>query len=77
MIKNNAPLPNMKQAIANLINVFIFTMFDVRWGYNNIRIKHRDQYKAAFKTCFGVFELNVMFFGLTTAAFISVGVTSR
>jgi hypothetical protein len=27
-----------------------FTKFDVRWGYNNIRIKAEDQWKAAFKT---------------------------
>jgi hypothetical protein len=67
MVKNNAPLPNMKQAIADLADSFIFTMFNVRWGYNNVWIKDGDQYKAAFKTCFGVFEPNVMFFGLTNS----------
>jgi hypothetical protein len=50
-----------------LADSFIFTTFDVRWGYNNIRIKNGDQYKAAFKTCFGVFEPNIMFFGLTNS----------
>jgi hypothetical protein len=66
-VKNNALLPNMKQAITDLADSFIFTTFDVRWGYNNIRIKDGDQYKAAFKTCFGVFEPNIMFFGLTNS----------
>ncbi|THG99543.1 hypothetical protein EW145_g7243 [Phellinidium pouzarii] len=33
-------------------------------GYNNIRIKEGDQYKAAFKTICGLFEPTVMFFDL-------------
>jgi hypothetical protein len=37
---------------------------DMRWGYNNIRIKDGDQWKAVFKTQQGLFELMVMFFGL-------------
>ena len=41
-----------------------FTKFDIRWGYNNIRIKEGDQWKAAFKTNIGLFEPMVMFFGL-------------
>jgi hypothetical protein len=44
-----------------------FTKFDIRWGYNNIRIKDGDQPKAAFKTNRGLFEPNVMFFGLTNS----------
>ena len=41
-----------------------FTKFDVRWGYNNIRIKKGDEWKAAFKTNRGLFEPTVMFFGM-------------
>jgi hypothetical protein len=41
-----------------------FTKFDVRWGYNNVRIKTEDQWKAAFKTNQGLFEPTVMFFGM-------------
>jgi RNase H-like domain found in reverse transcriptase/Reverse transcriptase (RNA-dependent DNA polymerase) len=41
-----------------------FTQFDVRWGYNNVRIKTKDQWKAAFKTNRGLFEPTVMFFGM-------------
>jgi hypothetical protein len=66
-IKDNAPLPNMKEDIAALANAFIFTTFDIRWGYNNVRIKDGDQWKAAFKTCFGVYEPMVMYFGLTNS----------
>ena len=45
----------------------IFTKFDVRWGYNNIRIKAGDKEKGAFKTKYGLFEPLVMFFGLTNS----------
>jgi len=41
-----------------------YTKFDLRWGYNNIRIKDRDEWKAAFKMNKGLFEPTVMFFGL-------------
>jgi len=41
-----------------------FTKLDIRWGFNNIRIKDGDQWKAAFKTNLGLFEPTVMFFGL-------------
>jgi hypothetical protein len=37
---------------------------DIRWGYNNVRIKSGDEWKAAFITNQGLFEPTVMFFGL-------------
>uniref|UniRef100_A0A0W0FTD6 Putative reverse transcriptase-rnase h-integrase n=1 Tax=Moniliophthora roreri TaxID=221103 RepID=A0A0W0FTD6_MONRR len=44
-----------------------FTKLDVRWGYNNVRIKKGDKWKAAFVTNRGLFEPQVMFFGLTNS----------
>ena len=41
----------------------LFTKFDIRWGYNNIRIREEDQWKAAFITPMELFEPTVMFFG--------------
>jgi len=40
---------------------------DIRWGYNNVRIKEGDKWKAAFTCKAGLFELTVMFFGLTNS----------
>jgi RNase H-like domain found in reverse transcriptase/Reverse transcriptase (RNA-dependent DNA polymerase) len=45
----------------------LYTKFDIRWGYNNIRIKEGDEWKAAFITNEGLFEPTVMFFGLTNS----------
>jgi len=38
---------------------------DFRWGYNNVRIKEGDEWKAAFTTPEGFFKPMVMFFRLT------------
>ena len=37
---------------------------DLRWGYNNVRIKEGDKWKAAFTCHRGSFEPLVMYFGL-------------
>jgi len=42
----------------------IFTKLDIRWGFNNIRIRPEDRYRAAFITPFGTYIPQVMFFGL-------------
>jgi len=40
---------------------------DLRWGYNNMRIKEGDKWKVAFTTPEGSFEPTVIFFGLTNS----------
>ena len=45
----------------------LFTKIDLRWGYNNVRIKKGDEWKAAFTMPEGLFEPTVMFFGLTNS----------
>ena len=66
-IKNAAPLPLIPELIDKLRGARYFTKFDVRWGYNNIRIREGDEYKAAFKTPLGLYEPTVMTFGLCNA----------
>ena len=48
-------------------NAKYFSKFDVRWGYNNVRIRPGDEFKAAFITNRGLFEPLVMFFGMTNS----------
>ena len=45
----------------------MFTKMDLRWGYSNIRIKERDEWKAMFMMLEGLFEPTVIFFGLTNS----------
>ena len=66
-IKNRNVSPLIPATIDRLSGCTLFTKFDVRWGYNNIRIKPGDEWKAAFLTPEGLFEPKVMFFGLTNS----------
>ncbi|SJL16559.1 uncharacterized protein ARMOST_20085 [Armillaria ostoyae] len=66
-IKNRYPLPLISELINKLQGAKYFTKLDVRWGYNNVRIKEGDEHKAAFRTNRGLFEPTVMFFGLTNS----------
>ncbi|KAJ3494703.1 hypothetical protein NLJ89_g10750 [Agrocybe chaxingu] len=66
-IRNQYPLPLVSELMDKLNGSKYFTKLDVRWGFNNIRIKDGDEYKAAFITNRGLFEPLVMFFGLTNS----------
>ena len=50
---------------------------DLRWGYNNVRIKEGDEWKAVFTTLEGSFEPTVMFFGLTNSPAIFQAMMNR
>jgi hypothetical protein len=63
-IKNAYPLPLISELLDKLKGARWFTKLDVQWGYNNVRIRDGDQWKAVFKTNKGLFELTVMFFSM-------------
>ena len=65
--KNKYPLPLMSELIDRLKKAKHFTKLDIRWGYNNIRMKEGDEELAAFITNRGLYEPLVMFFGLTNS----------
>jgi len=66
-VKNKYPLPLISELINKLQGAKYFTKLDVRWGFNNVRMKVGDEWKAAFRTNRGLFEPLVMFFGLTNS----------
>jgi len=66
-VKNRYPLPLISELVSQLRGAWYFTKLDVCWGFNNIRIKPRDEWKAAFRTNCGLFEPLVMFFGMTNS----------
>ena len=65
--RNGFPIPSAQELLDQIHGSRYFTTLDVRHGYNNIRIKEEDQWKAAFRTPFGVFKPRVMFFGLSNS----------
>ena len=63
-ITNFYPLPLISEIMYKLKGTKYFTKLDVQWGYNNIRIREGDEWKAAFKMNRGLFEPTVMFFDM-------------
>ena len=66
-VKNKYPLPLISELVSQLCGAKYFTKLDVQWGFNNIRIKPGDEWKAAFRTNRGLFEPLVMFFRMTNS----------
>ena len=42
-IKNKYPLPLIGELVDKIKDLVYFTKMDIRWGYNNIRIKEGDE----------------------------------
>jgi len=63
-VKNNYPLLLITELIDNMDSKKVFTKMDLRWGFNNMRIKEEDEWKRAFITYIGSFKPTVMFFGM-------------
>ena len=64
-VKNNYPLPLISDIVENISTKKVFTKIDLWWGYNNVQIKKRDEWKAVFTTPERSFKPIVIFFGLT------------
>jgi hypothetical protein len=71
-IPDKHPLPLIMNLIEQLNRKTLFIKFDIRMGYNNIRIADGDQEKVAFTTPLGQYEPIVMNFRLcnTLATFV-------
>ena len=67
MVKNKYPLLLISELVSQLRRARYFTKLDIYWGFNNIRIKPGDKWKAAFWTNQGLFKPLVMFFEITNS----------
>jgi len=66
-VKNKYSLSLISKLVLQLRKAKYFTKLDVCWGFNNVCIKPRNEWKAAFQTNRGLFEPLVMFFGMTNS----------
>jgi len=66
-IKNNYLLPLITELIDNIGSKKVFTKMDLRWEFNNIRIKEENEWKGAFTMHISSFEPTVMFFRMTNS----------
>ena len=63
-LKNHYPLPLIQELIDKIGDAKVFTKMDLRWGYNNVRIREGNEGKAAFTCHRGAYKPLVMLFGL-------------
>ncbi|KAK1641824.1 hypothetical protein QYE76_059629 [Lolium multiflorum] len=66
-IKNKYPLPKIEDLFDQLTGARVFSKIDLRTGYHQLKIRATDIPKTAFTTRYGLYEYNVMSFGLTNA----------
>jgi len=66
-VKNRYPLSLISELVSQLRRARYFTKLDVRWGFNNVRIKPGDEWKAVFCTNCGLFEPLMMLFRMTNS----------
>ena len=66
-IKDSYPLPHINEMMDRLRGSEYFTKFDLKSGYNQIRIRPSDEWKTTFMTPFGLYRMKVMTFGFANA----------
>ena len=55
IVKNWYPLPFISKLVSQLYRAKCFTKLDIHWGFNNIHIKPKDEWKATFWTNYRLF----------------------
>ena len=66
-VKNGYPLPLIADILDGVGSKKVFTKLDLRWGYNNVRIKEEDEWKAVFTIHIGAYKPTIIYFGLTNS----------
>jgi len=67
MVKNGYSLSLIVDILDGVGKKKMSIKLNLRWGYNNMRIKEDNEWKAAFTIHIGVYKLIVMYFGLTNS----------
>jgi hypothetical protein len=66
-IKNRYPTPLFDTLLNQVRDASYFVKLDLAEAFHRLRIRKGDEYKTAFKTRYGLYQYNVMPFGLCNA----------
>ena len=65
--KNSYPLPDISEILSSFKDAKVFSSLDLKSGYWQIEVDEKDKEKTAFTCHLGLYEFNVLPFGLTAA----------
>ncbi|GJY55434.1 putative reverse transcriptase domain-containing protein [Tanacetum coccineum] len=76
-VKNRYPLPRIDDLFDQLQGSRVYSKIDLRFGYNQLKVREEDIPKTAFRTRYGHYEFQVMPFGLTNAPAVFMDLMNR
>ena len=65
LIGNSYPLPNINDILASIQGATVFSVLDLKSGYYQLPLNPDDRSKTAFVCHRGLFEFNMLPFGLS------------
>ena len=65
--KDCYPLPLISDLLDSPCKAWVYSKIDLHHAYHLVHITDSDEWKTAFRTCYGSFEWSIMLFGLTNA----------
>ena len=67
-VKNRYLLPLIANILDGIDSKKVFTKLDLRWRYNNVRIKEGDEWKMVFTMHIRAYKPTVIYFRLTNSS---------
>jgi len=67
-VKNRYSLPLIRETLDRLTKIKYYIKLDIIAAFNKLRMTYEDEWKIAFRTRYGLYEYNVLPFGLTNGS---------